>query len=246
MLREGVRNMDTKKLLWLVLGGAILIFALWSIATRNVDATYTHIDKCQGDCITYELQCPDGYEETDSRHGECKKWKWIIWPVWGEWRYTDKVEVCTEYEDLCIEPSLTPTPTEPQPTQPPTRIITDTSNPHIACVADKPEELPRNAKVIRNGSSAVVSADIPEGDKVNVYYRANSDTEYNHAIGDVPVFDDGIRRFGVEINDLDPNIGYTFAIAASNSCNEGELVAVVVDPPAQGQTFLFSYWDILN
>lgn len=205
---------------------AFLVFGI----VPQVQATYPKVDECQGECLTYETKT------------YCSKY-FLFWCTkWSE------RQVCTEYENTCTEPEVTPTvtPTQtPEPTTVPTRLTSDTSNPHIECVAKTPEKLPREGHVIRNGSEATVKAFIPEGDKVNVYFKENSSNTWDHAERDVQVIDDGQRRVEVTIYALNPALGYTFGVQAVNACNGGEIVAVIVDPPAYGEVFTFSYWEVL-
>lgn len=214
----------------------LLIFSLLLISlffTKNTNAIgldhLQEVDECQGECITYETET------------YCSNWFWWWCTDW------DEREVCTEYENLCIEPSITPSP---EPTDAPKEDVedgdfSDTSNPPIACTATAPEKLPWDIHVVRNGSDATVKAFIPEGDKVNVYYRSNSSLVWEHALGDVPVIDDGQRRVEVTIHDLVPSIGYTFGVQAVNACTGGEIVGVVIDPPSNGAVFNFSHWELL-
>lgn len=200
-----------------------------------VQATFQEVDECQGECITYETE------------NYCSKW-FIVWCL--DW---DEREVCTEYENTCAEPEVTPTVT-PIPTDSPKEDVEDgnfddTRNNPIACVAQIPHLLPRDIKVDRNGSVATVSAVIPEGDKTNIYFKENSSATWTHAKGDVPVIvlADGQRGINDKVEALNPSLGYTFGIQATNACAGGEIVlAVVVDPPAFGQTFYFSYWEVLK
>ena len=200
----------------------------------------------------------------------CTDWDWVkttckfkIGQYCIVWNYE---KICSNYENQCVEPTVTPTPSptpcddceckecepevSPTPTDSPREDVEDgnyddTRNNPIACVAKAPEKLPWDIKVIRNGSDATVKAFIPEGDKVNIFYRENSTPNWNHAQGDVQVIDDGMRRVEVTIHDLVPSVGYTFGVQAVNACTGGEIVGVVIDPPANGAVFTFHHWELL-
>lgn len=134
------------------------------------------------------------------------------------------------------------TPEEPTPTPTPERPLTPAGAP--MCPNGVPAVVPANPHVVRNGSVATVNAHIPEGDHVNIYYRENSEDGWTHAARDIPVTGNWLSY---DIQDLDPNTGYTFGIQSANGCAGGETVlAVIIDPPANGVVFPFSYWEWLN
>jgi len=145
-----------------------------------------------------------------------------------------------EYEE--VTPTPTPTPTE-EPQEPVNEPGPTLLGGGFICPNGEPAVLPANAHVVRNGSSATVNAHIPEGDNVNIYYRENSASDWQHAARDIPVTG---QYLSYTINDLDPTLGYTFGIQAENGCAGGEVVAVVVDPPANGRVFMLSYFELLN
>jgi hypothetical protein len=138
-------------------------------------------------------------------------------------------------------------PPEPTPTPPPPPPVTNGGNGEPGapvCTNGVPAVTPANFHVVRNGSDATINAHIPEGDHVNVYFRENDEVGWTHADRDIPVTGNYVSH---TIHDLDPNVGYTFGLQAANGCAGGEvLLAVVIDPPAYGVIFPFSYWEWLR
>lgn len=130
----------------------------------------------------------------------------------------------------------------PNPT-PEVRVI-DEHPSAPACPNGVPVLVPVNPHVVRNGSDATVNAHIPEGDKVNIYFKENGETSWKHAVADIQVTG---KYVSYTIHDLNPALGYTFGIQAGNGCAGGEVVlAVIVDPPAFGVVFPFSYYEWLR
>ncbi|MCK5296350.1 MAG: fibronectin type III domain-containing protein [Alphaproteobacteria bacterium] len=161
--------------------------------------------------------------------------------LWGEWRdnWTLKASQDGRFTiDECDVPEPTPVEPTPVPEQP-----TSSSASAPICSDFVPEQAPANAHVVRNGSSATVNAHIPEGNNANIYYKENDADGWQHAVADIQVTG---GYLSYTINDLDPNTGYTFGVQAGNGCAGGEIVAVVIDPPANGETFMFSFWEWLN
>ena len=190
-------------------------FALFSL-TPNAGATKPNFevipDNCELECVNYEWQCPDGY-------GEFFGNKCVKWTHKGP-KFKSKVKVCTERELVCEEPepSVTPTPTPTVPENPP--IISDTSNPPIACDAKYVETYPNAAMVKRNGDTAIVQWVPTEGDKVAIYYYQNENPSNSHAVvGD----NDGYE----EINYLG-SLNWTFEIEQKHDCGGG-VREVIVD-----------------
>jgi hypothetical protein len=127
-----------------------------------------------------------------------------------------------------------------QPSQPSSSSSTSPAS-APQCPNGVPAKVPANPHVIRNGSQATVKAHIPEGDHVNIYFKVNDASGWQHSARDIAVND---KFVSYTINDLDPNLGYTFGIQSANGCAGGETVlAVIVDPPADGEIFMFSYWE---
>lgn len=144
------------------------------------------------------------------------------------------------YEGECEEPEPEPEPS-PTPTEEP-RTTTEASAP--VCPDGVLALVPQNPHVVRNGGDATVNAHIPEGNIVNVYFRENDAEGWQHAARDIQV-EGGYVSY--TIHDLDPALGYTFGIQAANGCAGGETVlAVIIDPPANGALFPFSYWEWMN
>lgn len=102
------------------------------------------------------------------------------------------------------------------------------------------QEVPVNPHVVRNGSFATVKWFWPAvGDQANIYFGENGNG-YEHSVRDIP-------RSGefqeVTINNLNPVLGYTFAIELKNGCGGG-VKSVIVDPPSYGETFMFSHYEV--
>jgi hypothetical protein len=94
-----------------------------------------------------------------------------------------------------------------------------------------------NFHIIRNGAVATLKWVPTQGDQINVFYKENGQPGWTHALGDQT--NDGY----LEIGGLNPSLGYTFGLMQKNGCGGGQTAsAVVVDPPAYGQMFRFSYW----
>jgi hypothetical protein len=98
-----------------------------------------------------------------------------------------------------------------------------------------------NFHVVRNGDSALVNFFITEGDSANIYYKVNGQDGWQHSLIDVKPNAEGF--VGIVINELDPNLGYTFGVQQKTGCGSGEIAtSVVVDPPANNKIFTFSFW----
>lgn len=154
-------------------------------------------------------------------------------------RECEEVWVC---EDTC-EPEEPEQPEEPEvPVEIVELQLTSPGAP--ICPSGVPAVTPQNAHVIRNGAEAIVNAHIPEGDNASIYFKENGAADWQHSSSDIPVTGGYLSH---TIYELNPNLGYTFGIQAANSCAGGEIVlAVIVDPPAYGVTFPFSYWEWLR
>ena len=126
------------------------------------------------------------------------------------------------------------------PTPEPPKGTTEASAPQ--CTDYTPLTLPSNVHVIRSGANATVNF-FTQSNNANIYFKEVSSVEWQHALRDIPVTGGYVS---VDIHDLNPALGYTFGVQASNSCAGGETVlAVVVDGP-QSVTFGFSYWEWLK
>ena len=234
-----------KKLLLVILGTlAIAVFSLVLAGKSASYATYK-VDECQGECIAVELQCPQGYEETKSKQGDCRQkyWSWNPRDFGWKWRYTDKIEVCTEYENLCVEPEPTPEPEVtpsvpyvPQP-QPPNPALPP------VCVDKTPLELPKNVHVERNGAEATVNF-FTKSSNANIYYRTSGTEGWEHALRDVPVTNGYVS---VTIHDLKATGDYDFGVESSNGCaGSGEKVLAVVVDDWQPRIFGLTHYEWLK
>lgn len=142
--------------------------------------------------------------------------------------YEQEVEVteCVPDEQPTPTP-IVPTPTFSQPGSGGAPVCTDLST----------ILLPANFHVIRNGSFATLKWWPTQGAQVNVYYREVGQSGWQHALADQP--NNGELLIGA----LNPSLGYEFGLQQKQGCGGGQLAtAVVVDPPAHGQIFWFSYW----
>lgn len=133
------------------------------------------------------------------------------------------------------EPEVTPEPEAP---------VTKTSSSSVTtptCTDGSTSQLVANLHVWRNGTSADVNFFITEGNHANIYYRENSESNWTHSVIGVTPNSDNYVSY--TINELDPNLGYTFGVQQTIGCGTGEIAtAVVIDPPANGKLFNFSYW----
>ena len=143
----------------------------------------------------------------------------------GEFCETIRIYDCSEY---------LPTP-EPVPTPDPSPAAAP------VCTNNVPDLDLKNPHVVRNGSDATVNSFVPEGDRVNIYFRTSGQTEWQHALRDVPVTN---GYLSVTIHDLNPTGDYDFGIQASNGCAGGEIIAVIVDSWLP-QVFSFTRWERL-
>lgn len=230
------------------------------------------VDGHGDDVCKIEKSCPAGYVPglsnkcwkcvEEGRYG-CKDWdskNYIYTPEKQEEVVYEscKIELPPCIEDQCANlegvQETVPEGMEQEKTEEglmctPTPVPTPTPQNHDGpvgapqCPNGVPATPPANAHVIRNGSSAVVNAHIPEGDRANIYYKENGADGWKHAVRDIVVTG---KYLSHTINDLNPALGYTFAVQASSGCAGGELVSVVVDPPANGKTFMFSYFDWMD
>ncbi len=108
------------------------------------------------------------------------------------------------------------------------------------CTDGNTLQLPANPHVIRSGSQATVNWFETEGDEANIFFKEVDSPVWTHAVRDIKV----VGGYGsVTINDLKPELGYTFGIQQKRGCAGGEtVIAVIVDGPAP-MVFPFSYWE---
>ena len=159
----------------------------------------------------------------------------------------DELPYCVEDETVYVPVNQDPpegavegackVPEEPEDPEEP-RTPSSFSTPSApVCPNGETILVPQNFHVFRNGSTAELRWVPTEGDQVNIYFRENDQAGWQHAKADQP--NNGVN----EITELNPALGYTFGLQQKNGCGGGELVtAVVIDPPAYGELFPFSYW----
>ena len=145
-----------------------------------------------------------------------------------------------------VPPTLTPTPTEVPKEPDPWTCEVDHSCKQEAtapvCTDGTVLALAANVYVVRNGSDARVNWFRTGGNQANILYKENGQLGWTHALRDIQTNDFN----SVDIHDLNPQIGYTFAVQQKTNCGGGETAgAVVVDPPANGKIFMYSYWEWL-
>ena len=184
------------------------------------------LDRRLEDIEQFRKDCAENYPRCVSLLQECER------------------NVCRILPDhpRCQQPTPSPTPTPspiPTPQEP---VIHENLAP--ACPNGEPVVLPENPHVIRKGSDATVNFFAKEGDRANIYFKENGAEGWQHSARDISIVNDYVSY---TIHDLNPNLGYDFGIQASNGCAGGEIIlAVIVDPPADGVTFNFSYWEVLK
>jgi len=134
------------------------------------------------------------------------------------------------------EPEPTPVPEQPIYI-PQNASTTDTP----VCTDGSTTSLVANLHVIRNGTEATVNYFITQGDSSNIYYKLNGSDGWQHSI--IGVKGNSENYVSYTIGGLDANAGYTFGVQQVQGCGSGDIAtAVVVDPPAYGKIFKFSYW----
>jgi hypothetical protein len=192
-----------------------------------------------------------GEKSSDENHCHRPTGKSLNVPSWAISEFnTLNRELNTEDANCEIAVDLTPTPTEePTPTEQPRQVdlwncSMNNSCPYVAtapqCTDGNTIKLPANPHVIRKGSQAIVNWFETEGDEANIYFKEVDSNVWTHAVRDIKVTG---GYASVTINDLKPNLGYTFGIEQKRGCAGGQLViAVIVDGP-ESQTFGFSYWE---
>lgn len=135
----------------------------------------------------------------------------------------------------------------PPPVLPPPPPVVTPTGPHSdsgpvpapVCTDGNTHGAVANAHVLRNGSHATVNFFVTDGDSANVYYKEVGQANWTHAVSNVKVNSD---RFGtVTINDLKPELGYTFGVQQVKGCSGGLITAVVVDGP-ETKLFVVNYY----
>lgn len=173
--------------------------------------------------------------------GECEEYPNDDWC--GEYKYGYcKENYSCRYEDLpnglaklenpnwvcdCpVEPTPTPTP-QPQEPSKPEGCTHDCGVP--ACTDTVPEAIV-NPHVYRQNGTALVKWYPKQGDKVNIYWRLNSASEWQHAISNSP--NDGYE----EINGLN-GYDWTFGVQSVNGCAaDGIVNASTISEVVDGAT----------
>lgn len=222
-----------KLILSLFLALGLLALGL-ALNIRASEATFNnHRDDCKLECVEYGWKF--------------QNWHWVKYCKDYDFVCEEPKDYCETLEGVQKEdedcPEVTPTP---EVTPEPTPVVQRHDEPVGAptCPDLSPVKAPANAHVVRNGTSATVNAFIPEGNKVQVYYRENSSSDWQHAVRDVPVTNGYVS---VEVNNLDANLGYTFGIQAASGCAGGEtILAGIIDPPAYGKIFNVSWFELLR
>lgn len=140
-----------------------------------------------------------------------------------------------------VTPMITPEPTStpsatPTPTGAPPAVVTEVKREETGgigggFVCDKTNTTlkPMNAHLYRFPTHAVIKWHKTEGDKINVIYYNNSNTNDRHGTSDV---NDGY----LIIDHLSSIVGYTFELQQANGCSGGPVVKIV-DPPSNGRLF---------
>jgi hypothetical protein len=127
------------------------------------------------------------------------------------------------------EPTPTPTPIPEQPKEEskPEGCTHDCGVP--ACTDSVPEPVV-NPHVYRLNGTAIVKWYPKQGDKVNIYWRENSSSEWQHALSNSP--NDGYE----EIKGL-TNLDWTFGVQAVNGCaTDGIVNASTISEVVDGAT----------
>lgn len=174
--------------------------------------------------------------------------------------HRNRLHICTDWDWVCITPTLIPTPTatpsatptptpvveeeEPEITPVPTSVpqpLTEPSGPFLApsCTDQSPILLPANPHVVRSGKTAVVKWFQTQGTEVNIYFKELGQTNWTHGVGNIQAKD--FNEY--TISHLNPKLGYVFGIQQKTGCSGGEtVIAVIVDGPAS-RVFGFSFWE---
>lgn len=195
--------------------------------TGTVNATYKWFEDPEG---TWTLKI-----DIDPQGGENhRNWQSTYPQNWG---LLFKKPVALP--QIIVEKSCAPTPTPtPEPGTPPTFAEKEGTP---VCSDLSTSKLVANFHVIRNGSSATANFFLTEGNHANLFYKVNGSATWQYAVSNLQPNSDKFVSYTV--NDLDPNLGYTFGAQQTVGCGTGEIAtSVVVDPPANGKVFKFSYW----
>ena len=96
--------------------------------------------------------------------------------------------------------------------------------------------LPGNLHVLRDGAKATVKYQPTGGDLVDVYFKEVGQVFWTHSKGDQP------NNGYVEIDSLNPSLGYIFGVRQHQGCGSGETVVAVVIDGAVVRLFPMSSW----
>lgn len=230
---------------------------------KKVDGQWTYVDKIVGKTFSVKYEKSNDYHKCHRPSVNELKEKYGM-NVFEALAFTkdnpehkDKVRVCvtpTPTGEVTPTPTptgeVTPTPTvEPTPTTTPTsdgQSDGKSSNPDATkapvCPDGKTVSVPANPHVWRNGASATVNFFITEGDSADVVYKEVNASDWQHAVANLKPNAD--KFVSVDINGLDPELGYTFGVRQRTGCGGGETItAVIVDGP-EPTLFQFSYWEV--
>lgn len=231
---------------------------------------YTVTDNCYKHSTYVHFGSGDTVE-TDS-HWECNPWWNCKWKKYELSHASFKLEKVETEPEVCEDDSALnygkELPCEYPPVDPCIELLdgsefairgdevvacpTPTPEPPVTTNAGRTVEAPvcpdgsttqlvANLHVWRNGGSADVNFFLTEGNHANIYWKVNDAGDWQHAVSGITPNSDNFISY--TINDLDPNLGYTFGVQQTVGCGGGEIAtSVVVDPPANGKLFNFSYW----
>ena len=143
-------------------------------------------------------------------------------------------------EGKCAEPVVESQPSAPSVPQAPICPDGNTTN-----VVANPQ-VARGVKDV-NGvvdlSKATVTWFKTEGDNASIYYKEVNASNWQHSVRDIKTTDLKDNFVSVTVNDLDPNLGYTFGIEQKTGCSGGQtIIAGIIDGPAT-QLFGLSFYE---
>jgi hypothetical protein len=143
-----------------------------------------------------------------------------------------------ETDKDCVPAIPTPTPTPEIPAPQPCNGCGQTMNPP-ACPNSNIAFVPTNFHVLRKADVAILKWVPTGGNLVNVYYKELGAPAWQFGLGDQ--LNDGY----LQIDHLNPRMGYGFAVEQHDGCGGGAMSpkAVVIDPPTTTWVlFPLSHW----
>lgn len=205
--------MSKKK--YIVYGVIVGILAIIAFVwfTGIAGATFIIPDQCVNK-PGYQASVPDGYHQGHAQ--------------FSHWCFKDK------------EPEVTPTP-EWDGKQGTATTFAGSSTETPRCGDGSTSQVVANAHVVRNGSYATVNFFITEGDSANLYWKVVTSNDWQNAVSNLKPNEDKFVTYTV--NDLNPDLGYSFGIQQKSGCGGGLITSVIVDPPANGKIFRVSYFE---